>query len=173
MFELAQVNIGRLRAPLDDPMVQGFVDALDPINALADAEAGFRWRLQTEEGNATASQAYPDPLLIVNLSVWADLDSLAAFVDRSAHRDVMVRRRAWFDGSIETYLALWWVPAGHRPTVSEAQERLDHLRRHGPTPTAFTFRRHFPPPTADAGPHGDDGMETPATTDDRWGCAVD
>jgi hypothetical protein len=156
MFQLAQVNIGRLRAPLDDPAIAGFVDALGPVNTLADAAPGFVWRLQTDDGNATAIKAYPDPLVIVNLSVWADLDALAAFVYRSAHRDVMVRRRAWFDGSIEPYLALWWVAAGHRPSVTEAQERLDHLRAHGPTAHAFTFRRHFPPPSALPGAGHDD-----------------
>jgi hypothetical protein len=165
MFELAQVNIGRLRAPIDDPAIAGFVDALDPVNALADAAPGFRWRLQTDDGNATAIKAYPDPLVIVNLSVWADFESLAAFVYRSAHRDVMVQRRNWFDGSIETYLALWWLPAGRRPTVEEAQDRLAHLRQHGPTAEAFTFRHHFPPPVGEP-------LEAERADDDRWGCSV-
>jgi hypothetical protein len=145
-YQLAQVNVGRLRAPVDAPEIAGFVAMLDPINALADAAAGFVWRLQTEDGNATAVRPDDeDPLLAINLSVWESIDALADFVYRSAHTDVMRRRREWFE-RVDVYTTMWWVPAGHRPTVIEAMERLDHLRAHGPTAEAFTFRNPFPAP---------------------------
>jgi hypothetical protein len=155
---LAQVNIARLAAPLDSPQLAGFVAALEPINALADAAAGFVWRLQTDAGDATAIRAFDDDLLLVNLSVWATLDDLARFVYRSAHRDVMVQRRQWFEPAVD-YLALWWIPAGTLPTVDDAKARLERLRRDGPSPAAFTFRTPFPPP-------GAVGVEA----DDRWAC---
>jgi hypothetical protein len=118
--------------------------ALDPVNALADSSPGFVWRLQTEDGNATGIRAFEDERLLVNMSVWESIDSLADFVYRSAHVDVMRRRRQWFD-HIRMYMALWWVPAGHLPSVLEAKERLAHLHAHGPTPVAFTFKARFEP----------------------------
>jgi len=144
--QLAQANFGRLLAPIDAPQTAAFVAALDPINALADAADGFVWRLQTEAGNATSIPVDDDPLNIVNLSVWASLDALSDFVYRSAHTDVMRRRAQWFHRSPDAYLALWWVPNGHRPTVDEAAERVARMRRDGPTVHAFTFRQPFPAP---------------------------
>jgi hypothetical protein len=161
-FHIAQVNVGRLLAPVEAPETAEFVAALDPLNALADVAPGFVWRLQTEDGNATAIKLDNDPLYIVNMSVWVSIDALADFVYRSAHTEVMRRRREWFERAGKAYLALWWVPAGHRPTVDEAMERLQHLRRHGPTATAFTFRASFGPP----------GDTAPREVDDGWKCAT-
>ncbi|MZE81212.1 DUF3291 domain-containing protein [Streptomyces xinghaiensis] len=144
-FELAQINIARLLAPLDSPQLQDFVDGLDPVNATADASEGFRWRLQSDSGNATEVPVLGDDWLIVNLTVWRDLDSLTRFMYDGLHRDLMRRRREWFERLAEAVTALWWVPAGHRPSVAEAEERLTHLRRHGPTPYAFGLRSAFPP----------------------------
>ncbi len=144
MSELAQLNIARLLAPLDDPQLADFVAGLDPVNALADAAPGFVWRLQTEDGNATAMRIYDDDWLIVNMSVWVSPEALRAFVYDDGHRAVLRRRREWFEQLAEATAVLWWVPTGHRPNVAEAQERLDHLRRHGPGPTAFTLRETFP-----------------------------
>jgi hypothetical protein len=144
-YHLAQINIALPRAPLGSPLLAEFMAALDPINALADASPGFVWRLQTEDGNATAVRAFDDERLIVNMSVWESLEVLADFVYRSDHTGVMRRRRQWFE-PMRLYVALWWVPAGHVPTVAEAEERLRHLEAHGPTPFAFTFRQPFPPP---------------------------
>lgn len=158
-FHLAQVNIGLAKAPVDSPVLADFVAMLDPINALADDYPGFVWRLQTEDGNATAVRPYDDERIMVNMSVWESVDDLAAFVYRSGHVDVMRRRREWFE-RIETYMALWWVPAGHVPTVAEAQERLAHLSEHGPTPRAFTFKARFPSP----------GPEAQVVVDDELGC---
>ena len=149
-YHLAQCNIGRLRAPIDTPLLAGFVAALAPINALADRAAGFVWRLQTEDGDATAIRPFDDDLLAVNMSVWESVEALAAFTYGSAHRDVMRRRREWFERLAEAYLVLWWIPAGTVPTVEEAKRRLELLRRRGPSPDAFTFRTPFPPPGAPA-----------------------
>lgn len=147
-FQLAQVNIALAREPLDAPLLAEFVAALEPVNAAADAADGFVWRLQDESGDATSIQVFGDDRLIVNMSVWESLAALRAFVfTNRAHLDVMRRRREWFQG-MESYLALWWVPAGHRPSVAEAEERLRLIRSRGPSPDAFTFRRHFPPPSA-------------------------
>ncbi|MEV5435367.1 DUF3291 domain-containing protein [Streptomyces sp. NPDC052682] len=144
-FELAQVNIARLKFPLDSPQLKDFVDNLDPVNADADGADGFVWRLQSESGNATDVPVFGDSWLIVNLTVWQDIDALTAFMYQGRHREMLARRREWFEKIQEAVTALWWVPAGHRPTVAEAESRLLHLRTHGPTPHAFTLRTSFPP----------------------------
>jgi hypothetical protein len=144
---LAQVNVGRLRAPEGSPVVADFFANLDPINALADTAPGFVWRLQTEGGNATDIQLdEDDPLLIVNLSVWESVQALKDFVFRTEHRDFLRRRREWFEPMDEIIVALWWVPAGTVPTELDAVDRLARLRKEGPGPDAFTFRATFPPP---------------------------
>ena len=140
-WQLAQLNIAHLRAPLDAPELKGFVDSLEPINALADSAKGFVWRLQTEEGDATGIDAFGDEV-IVNLSVWRDAESLRNFVYHTAHADVMRRRKQWFDRMREAYLVLWWVPAGVVPDIEEAKQRLGLLRKNGAGPDAFDFR-HF------------------------------
>ena len=138
-----------------------FVALLDPVNAVADATPGFVWRLQTEDGNATAVRPYEDESIAVNMSVWESIDALAAFVYRSGHVDVMRRRREWFE-RMQTFMVLWWVPAGHIPSVADAQERLEHLRLNGPTPHAFTFKARFPSPAVDAEVEIDDQLGCPA-----------
>ena len=151
-FHLAQANIGRLRAPVDSPTMDGFRTQLDPINALADRTPGFVWRLQTEDGNATAIRPYEsDELMAINMSVWESLESLQRFVYKSGHVGVMRGRKQWFEQIEGPILVLWWVPVGHTPTVAEALERLRHLEQHGPTAHAFTFRTPFPAPDGDAG----------------------
>ncbi len=144
-FHLSQVNIGRARGDMTDPIMAGFVARLQEINALADESPGFVWRLQTEDGDATAVRPYGDTGILINLSVWADLPSLRTYVFRSAHVEVMKRRREWFERFDRIYVALWWVPAGHRPTPAEAVARLAHLEQHGPTGFAFTFADPFGP----------------------------
>ena len=153
-WQLAQVNIGRLVAPVGDARVAGFFAELDRINALAEASPGFIWRLTGDGNNATDIQATPDPLLIPNMSVWEDAESLFDFVYRTAHTPVMAQRRHWFERFDGAYQALWWVPAGERPTVSDAFARLWMLERFGPTPHAFTFKLRFPAPGL-AGPPAD------------------
>lgn len=144
--ELAQVNVARLVAPLDDPAVADFVAGLEPVNALADAAPGFVWRLQTETGDATDVRVGDDALVIVNLSVWTGIDPLREFVFRSDHAGFLRRRREWFSPWEGPPAALWWVPKGHRPDVDEALDRLGRLADEGPTAHAFTFRTPFPPP---------------------------
>ena len=147
-YQLAQINVGRLLAPVDHPLIADFTANLDRINALADASPGFVWRLKGEGDNATDIQPKPDePLFAINMSVWTDLDALAGFVYRSAHRDIMRRRREWFE-LMETYMTLWWVPAGHQPTPTEGLDRLAIFERLGPTVEAFSFRYPFPAPDA-------------------------
>ena len=142
-FELAQVNISRLLEPLDSPLLKDFVDALDPVNAVADAAPGFRWRLQGEAGDATAIRVFDDDWLIVNMSVWESPETLLAYVYGDAHRAVLRGRRQWFHHPVEAMTALWWVPAGHRPSVAEAEERLVHLRSHGPSSCVFTLKQTY------------------------------
>jgi hypothetical protein len=159
-YHLAQLNIARFRLPLDDPEMAGFVEALDPLNAIADAAPGFVWRLQTEEGNATSIHAFDDDLLLINMSVWESVEALAAYVYGPDHVAVMRRRREWAERMEEAYLVLWWVPAGWIPTIDEAKERLEHLREHGPTAHAFTFKRRFSP----------DEAAVASPEDERWFC---
>jgi hypothetical protein len=145
--ELAQLNIAHMKAPLESPSMADFVTNLDRINALAERAPGFVWRLQTEEGDATALRPLGDDKL-VNMSVWQDVQSLHDYVYRTAHVEIMRRRKEWFDSMREAYTVLWWVPAGHRPDVAEAASKLEVLRRLGPTPEAFTFKQPFPSPSA-------------------------
>lgn len=153
-FELAQINVARLLHPEGDARVAGFFAALDEINALAEASDGFVWRLQDEAGNATAIRVDPDPLLIVNISVWRDRESLMAFAYRSNHAQFLARRREWFAPHASAGLALWWVEAGHRPRPEEAMARLRFLGNHGPSNNAFTFRHSFAPPAIAAAASG-------------------
>jgi hypothetical protein len=146
-YELAQLNIALMKEPLESPGMADFVANLDRINALAESSPGFVWRLKTEEGNATALRPLGEDTL-VNVSVWKDVESLNKYVYGSAHVEIMRRRKEWFERMREAYLVLWWVPGGHRPSVSEAIAKLELLRAKGPTKDAFTFRRAFPPPDA-------------------------
>ena len=148
---LAQVNVGRIVAPLDDPRLQDFVDGLQPVNAIADAAPGFVWRLQDESGDATSFKLFDDEPLVINLSVWESIEALRAFAYRSDHVEYLRRRRDWFEPMSEAFLALWWVPAGTVPTPEEAVDRVEHVRAHGASPEAFTFRQVFPPPGSPAG----------------------
>jgi heme-degrading monooxygenase HmoA len=154
-FDLAEINVARLRAPLDDPQIEGFVSRLAEINALADGAPGFVWRLQTETGDATSIVAYDDPRVIVNMSVWESAEALRAYTYRSGHADLLRLRGEWFEAMAGPHLALWWTPAGHRPDVEEGKERLAHLARRGPSSAAFTFREAFGAPEIDAEAPGD------------------
>src|SRR4051812_1049609 len=145
-FHLAQVNISRLLAPLDSELLSDFVAELEPVNALADTAPGFVWRLQTEDGDATAIRVFDDAELIVNLTLWTDLERLGDFVYGQSHAAVRRGGRRWFGRPPEAMVALWWVPAGTVPTPHEAEDRLRTLRRLGPTPAAFTLRAPFPSP---------------------------
>lgn len=145
-FHLAQLNIGRLAAPLDSAQLADFVAGLDPVNAHAEAAAGFVWRLKDDAGNdATSFSMYGDPAIIVNMSVWTDYQSLVDFVYDDVHRAFLRRRREFFQRMTEMYTVLWRVPAGHHPSLPEAQERLDHLRANGPSEYAFGLKQQRTP----------------------------
>jgi hypothetical protein len=152
-MHLAQLNVGRLRAPLEDPSIDDFRDNLDRINALAEDAPGFVWRLKDDDtGNATSIKLFEDDLEIINLSVWASVEALADFTYRSAHTEFLRRRREFFEGATQPILCLWWIPEGMIPSPQEALARLDHLRAQGPTATAFTFRHRFAPDGAGVRP---------------------
>jgi len=166
-YLLAQVNVARMREPLDSPRLAGFVAALDPVNAVADAAPGFVWRLQTEDGNATAVRAFEwdragSAGVLVNMSVWESVEALAAYVYSDAHRRVLRRRREWFEQMTEAQTALWWILRGYTPTTGEAEERVLYLRESGPTPYAFTLKVHFP--ASDAAGTG------PIRSPEGWAC---
>jgi uncharacterized protein DUF3291 len=144
-MHLAQLNVGRLRAPMDDPRIDDFRENLDRINELAEASPGYVWRLQDESGNATGIKPYGDELEIVNLTVWKSVEALADFTYRTGHVELLRRRREFFEAPAHPILCLWWIAEGTIPAVEDAIARLDHLRAHGPTPTAFTFTSRFEP----------------------------
>jgi hypothetical protein len=140
---LAQINVAGLRAPMESPVMEEFVGLLDPVNKVADESPGFVWRLQTDDGNATSIKAFDDEMIVVNMSVWESVEALQAFVYRTRHIEVLRRRKEWFEQMAEAYLALWWIPVGSIPTVADGEERIRHVREHGPTPYAFTLRAPF------------------------------
>ena len=147
-YQLAQLNIGSILGPIDGPIMADFAALLDEINAIAERSPGFIWRLQASDGNATSFRPFDDDNILVNLSVWESVEQLHAYVYRSAHGAAMRRRREWFEPMRGGYVALWWVPAGHRPSLVEARQRLEHLAEYGPSTHVFTFKQAFPPPAA-------------------------
>jgi hypothetical protein len=173
-YVLAQVNIGRLLAPLDSAQLAGFVAALDPVNTVADGAPGFVWRLQTEDGNATSLRAFEadadgaDGGILINMSVWESVEALGEYVYGAAHLAVLRRRREWFERLTDAYTALWWIERGHIPTIPEAEDRLSHLRWHGPTRYAFTLKEHFPPPSG----IDDSDALAPLLSPEDWACPV-
>jgi len=145
-YHLAQINIGRILAPIDSPVMAEFVAQLAPVNALADSTPGFVWRLQTESGDATSIRIYEDEMIAMNMSVWESVESLREYAYKSSHAGVMRDRKRWFEKFDGPYMALWWISAGHIPSPQEGQERLDYLREHGETAYAFSFKNVFPEP---------------------------
>jgi Domain of unknown function (DUF3291) len=159
-YHLAQVNIARAREPLGAPLMAPFVARLDGINALAEASPGFVWRLGAGSETTTSYVTTGDLQLIVNMSVWESLEALRQFTFQGGHADVMRRRAEWFESMTKAHLALWWIPAGHEPTLSEARERLGHLRARGEGPAAFTFRSPHPMPDQPQDPPPDGSAAT-------------
>ena len=146
-YHLAQINVGRFRTPIDDPANAEFIANLDRVNALADEAPGFVWRLIGDGNSAIDIQAFDDPQIGINMSVWTDMESLAAFVYRdSGHREIMRRRSEWFE-KMEFYMALWWIPAGHIPTIEEGKAKIELIAKLGSTPDAFLFNKPFPAPS--------------------------
>ena len=148
-YQLAQFNIARMKSPtIDAPAMQSFVAQLDTINALAESADGFVWRLNDESDNATAFNPYNDPQIIVNLSVWKSVETLKTFTYKTAHAGLIRQRADWFQAFGKAAYVLWWVDKDHRPSLSEAQARLQQLQEVGPSPDGFTFKQTFPPPQA-------------------------
>lgn len=143
-YQLAEINIGRILAPLNSPLMHDFVANLDDINALADNSPGFVWRLKSDSNNATSIRIFDDEYLIVNLSVWNNMQSLHDYVYKSLHVEFFKRKKEWFQKMDTLHMALWYIPAGKMPTVDEALERLVFIREHKETPYAFTFKKSFP-----------------------------
>lgn len=142
-MHLAQLNIARLKYPFEDPRVADFAANLDRVNGIAERSAGFVWRLKDDSGNATEIDAYGDPAVIVNLSVWRDTESLEQFVWNTVHKQFYRRRAEWFSVMGAQHFAMWWVEEGHEPPVTEAKTRLEHVQRHGDSDFAFGWG-HLP-----------------------------
>jgi hypothetical protein len=144
-YHIAQLNISRLSAPLDSPQMKEFVDFLEPVNKFAEESPGFIWRMKGDNGEASSLMASPfsDPMIVTNLTVWADIPSLQAFVYQSVHRYFLQSRRQWFDRVEGGQVVMWWVPRGEIPTLEDAKVRLERLDRDGPTPSGFTFHKAF------------------------------
>jgi len=145
-FHIAQVNVAQAKADMASDLMQGFVSRLDEINTLADGADGFIWRLKEDSGSATAIRVFDDPLLLINMSVWANLDALKHYVYKSLHVDLIKDRDAWFNKLGQSHQALWWIPVGHIPNVEEAQKKLEYIRKFGPSAEAFTFAKPHPMP---------------------------
>ncbi|GJM39152.1 MAG: hypothetical protein DHS20C19_25190 [Acidimicrobiales bacterium] len=145
-WHLAQLNVATLRQPIEHPDTAEFADNLDPVNAVAEASPGYVWRLQDESGNATGFMRDGDPLRIPNLTVWESIEALRDYMYGEAHVPFMRKRRDWFEAHTEPHFVMWWIPAGHIPTLEEAEERLAKLQAEGPTRDAFTFKPTFDPP---------------------------
>ena len=146
-YHIAQINIARMLAPIDDPLMADFVAQLPPVNALAEQSPGFVWRLQSEGGDATSIKVYDDQMIIINLTVWESVHALREYVYKGDHHAVLRERKRWFEKFDGLYYVLWWIPAGHLPSPEEGKERLDYMRQHGETSHAFSFKRLFPKPS--------------------------
>lgn len=142
-YHIAQINIARMLAPLDTPVMADFVANLDRINTLAEEAPGFVWRLKGDGNDATSLRPYEDNWIIVNMSVWESVEALYQYTYYSGHVEIFRRKKEWFEKMSAPALVMWWIPAGHIPTVSEGKARLDDLEKYGPTPLAFTFKQQF------------------------------
>ncbi|MCF6452242.1 DUF3291 domain-containing protein [Vibrio sp. MMG022] len=142
-MKLAQLNIALAKYPLDAPEIKDFVDNLDLVNGIAEQSEGFVWRLKDESGDATNIKLFDDPNMIINMSVWDNVDTLKNFMFRTHHRDFMRRKGEWFHRLVEDTYVLWWIEDNHTPTAEEALARLQSLRENGDTPYAFTFKANF------------------------------
>ncbi|GAA3603862.1 DUF3291 domain-containing protein [Flavivirga amylovorans] len=143
-LHLAQVNIAKRLAPMDDPIMQDFVNNLDRINALADESEGFVWRLKDEDKDL-GTQVFQDNELLINISVWENLETLFNYTYKSGHIEVFKRKKEWFSKMKMIHMAFWYIPKGYEPTFQDAKNRLDYLNKHGDTPYAFSFKSKFTP----------------------------
>jgi hypothetical protein len=147
MHHLAQINIAHLLAPIDSPLLADFVADIDNINAIAEKSQGFVWRLKDESGNATDINPFDNETIIVNMSVWENIDDFKNFVYESGHVEVFKKRAKWFSKMNSPHAAMWWVPAGYVPTAHEGKEKLEFLAKNGDTIDSFSFRKIFKMPS--------------------------
>lgn len=149
-FHLAQVNVARLREPLDSQRLSDFVVALDPVNATADLAPGFIWRLKTEEGNATSLTAFEWDVngsagVLINMSVWESYEALKNFVYSPLHLEVLRKKKNWFFKAAEATTALWWIPSGSIPSIQDAELKVKELRLNGASAKVFDLSKKFEP----------------------------
>lgn len=142
---IAQVDIAHTRAPMDDPVMAGFVARLEPLNALADQSPGFVWRVESEEGEVSPVATISGQRVLFNLSVWESIEALEIYIHKSNHVKAVQKTTEWFERPSKSPLELWWIAAGHIPTKPEAERRFESLRQYGPTADAFTFRTRIDP----------------------------
>ena len=150
-WQLAEVNVARLREPLESPSMAGLIKALGDVNWLADKSPGFAWRHKPDEGPLTLGPLSGAGVVVITLSVWDTYEALHAYVYRSAHGLFMQRRARWFVPIPGYTTALWWLHEGERPSVEDGVARLEHLRANGSTPRAFSLRHQFGPDGRTAG----------------------
>jgi heme-degrading monooxygenase HmoA len=149
-WNLAELNIAKMMFEAEGSEMRDFNEALDPVNALADASPGFVWRLESNGDSPEDDLVFNEELWLVNLSVWESLEALTSFIRSDLHLSIMKRRQEWFESLADATMVLWWVPEGTLPSVAEAQKRLEALRNNGPSPYAFSFSESFPAPQSDA-----------------------
>jgi hypothetical protein len=139
--QIAEINVARMKGVnIQDPIMREFVDNLDKVNEIAENSEGFVWRLKDENNNATGFNPYEDEQVIINVSVWENIEKLERFTYQTLHVEFLKRRKEWFQTFGKFYSAIWWIPTGKFPTILEAIEKLAHLQTHGPSSLVFDFR---------------------------------
>lgn len=145
-YVIAHCNVARALADIEDPIMQGFVDRLDPLHDLADNHPGFVWRYDPPDDDDTVVRVFEDPRILFNLSVWDTVETLATYVYRTDHVEAIRKRAEWFEPFGSVSMVMWWLEKGQLPSVEDAKAKLAELDANGPTPSAFTFKNRFPPP---------------------------
>ncbi|RTZ48534.1 DUF3291 domain-containing protein (plasmid) [Chryseobacterium arthrosphaerae] len=147
MYQLAQINIARMiGANIEDPIMTEFVSHLDSVNQLAEESDGFIWRLKDDDNNATGFNPLHDEQVMINLSVWKNIESLEYYTYKTFHVDFLRRRKEWFQKYGKAYYALWWIKNDEFPDIDEALKRLEYLQENGPSSYAFNFQSVFQKP---------------------------
>jgi hypothetical protein len=150
---LAQVNIARSHAPFADASMASLVERIAEINALAERSKGFVWRFKAPEDGSRWFAPFEDYFVpfaqerfFFNMSVWESIEDLKHYVFRTAHSELLKGRQHWMGEFEKAALAMWWIRAGHVPTVAEARAKLEQVQQLGPTSDAFTLATVFPKP---------------------------
>ncbi|NGN97540.1 DUF3291 domain-containing protein [Grimontia sp. S25] len=144
-MHLAELNISIAKANIDDPLLKDFVDNIPSVNSTAESSRGYVWRFKDSYSKVLSYRLFGNPNTLINLSVWESADALKQFMFKTHHVGIMKRRNEWFEKPNSHNFVMWWIPEGHIPSLEEAKERLEHLREHGESEYAFTFRQFFEP----------------------------